>query len=494
MTKQRFYISYRRGSGEGFAELLREGLISEGRDDIFMDTGKADTEEKRAKLRKEIAACDIFLIALSVNALEDCAEPGDLFRMEIETALGKRKTIVPVTGEEYVWPKKLPASIRSLRELESVPYLQANEEGLLIWPYTFFDRMEAGKNAAGPDRQTAAGPSRTELPKPREHAAKRAEASRTVNREREKKETKPPARPEKKRKSRSRLPVILLAAVLITISLIFIVRQMSAGDAFVGKKTVDSGEAGTNVKWYLYDDGGLSVKGKGSIKDCTWDQSWQKADLPWGDEAQRKITYVIIDKGINRIGANVFRQCKNIKSVSIPSSVEFIGTDAFLGCTGLERFSVDKANPRYCSKDDVLFNKEMTKLLYYPAAKTDVEYTVPEGVVSIENCANADFETIHLPDSLKEIRSSAFSECDHLTSVRLPSGIREIPSYLFWGCDALESVSVPKSVTRISRDVFYLCTNLTNINYEGTKADWSLISIDSDNGRLENVKITYRSY
>ena len=469
MKRDRYYISYRRGGGERLAELLREGLLPENPESIFLAPGEADTGEEREKLQKEINACDFFLIALSANALEECSKPGDLFRMEIETAIAKKKTIVPVTEEEYVWPKTLPASIAGIRKLRLFPYLQINEEGLLVWPYTFLGRLEAGQNVVTPESR---------------------------KQEEKRKESRPPARPEK-RKSRNLLPVVVLAAVLLTAVLVFVLWRSSAlpkENPFAGKTPSACGVAGEDAEWYFYDDGGLSVIGKGSIEDCTRDLSSLETNPPWGDEIHRSMTYVIIDPGITQIGSNVFCKCRDLKSVSIPASVRTIKAGAFLDCKSLERFEVDRANKFFCSRDGVLFSKDMSKLLYYPAEKADKEYSVPEGVTSIENCANAEFAAIHLPKSLKEIKASAFSECDRLKSIKLPSGIREIPDFLFWGCDVLETVSVPKSVTRISRDVLYLCPHLTELHYEGTMKEWSSISVDVANGSLEKVKIIYRSY
>jgi len=57
--------------------------------------------------------------------------------------------------------------------------------------------------------------------------------------------------------------------------------------------------------------------------------------------------------------------------------------------------------------------------------------------------------TIRIPDSVKEIKSSAFSENRNLTDANIPSGIIEIGLCAFKNCFKLSNLTIPASIKSI---------------------------------------------
>lgn len=53
----------------------------------------------------------------------------------------------------------------------------------------------------------------------------------------------------------------------------------------------------------------------------------------------------------------------------------------------LAEVTADESNPYLCAVDGVLFNKEMTRLILYPAAKKDAIYAIPDGVTDVKEGA-----------------------------------------------------------------------------------------------------------
>ncbi len=78
-----------------------------------------------------------------------------------------------------------------------------------------------------------------------------------------------------------------------------------------------------------------------------------------------------------------------------------------------------------------------------------------------EDCCS--LESITLPDSLTEIRDSAFASCTALSSITLPHSVTVIEDHAFYGCTALSSITLPDSITMIEDSTFYGCTSLTSI-------------------------------
>ena len=62
----------------------------------------------------------------------------------------------------------------------------------------------------------------------------------------------------------------------------------------------------------------------------------------------------------------------------------------------------------------------------------------------------------------------------------IPSGITEIAEYAFYNCKNLESITIPASVKVINDGGLEFCQKLTEINFEGTMAEWKAIEKAGD--------------
>ncbi len=171
-------------------------------------------------------------------------------------------------------------------------------------------------------------------------------------------------------------------------------------------------------------------------------------------------------KPVESIGDEAFSFCKSLNSITIPESVVYIGHSAFSYCTNLTAVNVSESNKHYCSIDGVLYTKDMTNLIQFPAKKTDTSYSVPEGVKNISKYAFSgcqDIVSIKIPDSVKSIEAFAFEDCSSLTSINIPEGITHLNTALFSRCSSLSAITIPESVKGIDWSVFYCCTKLETV-------------------------------
>ena len=83
------------------------------------------------------------------------------------------------------------------------------------------------------------------------------------------------------------------------------------------------------------------------------------------------------------------------------------------------------------------------------------------GSTAFADCDN--LTSVIIPDSITSIGNFAFADCDSLTSVLIPDGVTSIGSCAFWKCENLTSVMIGNSVMRIGPDAFRECGNLTSI-------------------------------
>jgi hypothetical protein len=102
-----------------------------------------------------------------------------------------------------------------------------------------------------------------------------------------------------------------------------------------------------------------------------------------------KVGAVELPQGLKCITDAAFWAHNSISSVSIPSSVNSIGSGAFSQCEALTMINVSADNAQYSSANGVLFNKSISRLIQYPSGKPDLGYTIPSSVTAIEDYAFA---------------------------------------------------------------------------------------------------------
>ena len=166
------------------------------------------------------------------------------------------------------------------------------------------------------------------------------------------------------------------------------------------------------------------------------------------------------------IGRYAFSQCTGLTSVTIPNSVTSIEDVSFDYCTSLTAININSENTAYSSTGGVLYNKNKTILIKYPAGKTGSSFTIPNSVTTIENRAFSrctSLTSVTLPNSVISIGDYVFEYCTNLTNVTIPDSVISIGLYAFSRCTSLASITIPNSITTIRYSAFSGCSNLMSI-------------------------------
>ena len=178
------------------------------------------------------------------------------------------------------------------------------------------------------------------------------------------------------------------------------------------------------------------------------------------------LTSITIPNSVTEIGVYAFKGCTSLTSITIPNSVTNIGDSTFWGCSSLTAIYVTVDNKNYTSVNGVLFNKDKTALICYPAGKTDKSYKITNSVTSIGNYAFngcSSLTSVTIPNSVTEIGGSAFVDCASLKSITMPNSVTSIGDMAFYKCSSLTSITIPDSVTSIDRYAFCGCTSLASV-------------------------------
>ena len=133
-----------------------------------------------------------------------------------------------------------------------------------------------------------------------------------------------------------------------------------------------------------------NVVGYGLFADCT------------------HLTRLVLPATATMLEKDALRGCTALRELTIPASARSVTPSA--NCSALTSIQVSGANEHYTSIDGVLFNKDATRIVWFPMGKTG-DYTLPSTVTAVgdyafQQCHISHFE---LPAKLASLGRAVFS-------------------------------------------------------------------------------------
>ena len=237
-----------------------------------------------------------------------------------------------------------------------------------------------------------------------------------------------------------------------------------------------------------------------------------------------KLAKVTLCERITKIPRTCFSNCPSLESIEFPSTLEFIGENAFQN-SGIKSvtFRSTGSNALRRAKS----TSAMTTISYraFYSATHLSEIVFPASVEEIDTMAffDTNFSSVTLPSSVKILRQQCFANCSKLTLFVTESDtslLETIDDKVFEGCQNLENISVynrhftiidsalvdsgvteivafppaspikfysiPSSVKSIKNAAFIGCRNLIQVSIPDNSVE--KIGIDAFQGAL-NLKI-----
>lgn len=233
----------------------------------------------------------------------------------------------------------------------------------------------------------------------------------------------------------------------------------------------------TNTAWYSNQSNGNVYLGKNYYQ--------YKGTMPSN-------TDLTLEAGTLSIGYGAFQSKTQLKSITIPDTVKFIGGYAFSGCTKLTSITIPKSLSRtlYAELSRTQYNDISASggggsgtSMYSPFCNsactgiTTVNWNAIDGYGGNSTAANSCFlgggtylpnvTTVNFGSEVEIIPQYICYNLKKLTSITIPSSAVHISLYAFGNCTGLTSITIPETVERISSGGYILtgCTGITTLNY-----------------------------
>ncbi|MBR3871441.1 MAG: leucine-rich repeat domain-containing protein [Paludibacteraceae bacterium] len=193
--------------------------------------------------------------------------------------------------------------------------------------------------------------------------------------------------------------------------------------------------------------------------------------------SQDELKSVTLPQSLEHIGAYAFGGTR-LTTISVPSKVSYIGKNAF-GISSLKSFDVAEANTTYASKSGILFTKDLTTIVEIPG-NIEGEINIP---AQTTNLIDFQEDLIDSPVSAINVESgnASFTSKDgvlfnkdmsvlhiyptYKTSIayEVPAEVVEIDTMAFMGAYYLEELSMSDNVTKIGALAFVYSPSLESV-------------------------------
>ena len=166
----------------------------------------------------------------------------------------------------------------------------------------------------------------------------------------------------------------------------------------------------------------------------------------------RALPSITIPNLVTSISSNAFNGCSGITSVNIGNNVTSLGLGVFGGCSSLRTFTIPN---QITSLSQQLF----------ASCSNLTSVIIPTSVTSIGllTFAESGLQSVNIPNTVTSIDERAFSVCVSLTSITIGTSVVSIGIQAFADCSGLTFVNIPNSVTSIGSEAFTRCVSLTSI-------------------------------
>lgn len=232
----------------------------------------------------------------------------------------------------------------------------------------------------------------------------------------------------------------------------------------------------------------------------------------------KKISFPDSLKTIHELG---FKGCQNLRNISFGKNIKNFSYDVFDRVVKIKKIVISKKNPYLKCVKGAIYSKNMKTLLFGSVSQKNMKisnktkiirkgafayHTNPKKVIFLnkmisipEECfLQSKVKEVVLPDTVKSIGKSAFSDCKQMRTIALPASLLSIKEKAFYNC-GFRKLVIPKKVINIEENA--LQASIVNLIFKGKKVpvienqeeclEGKPIKGREDNGNLDDEDVVY---
>ncbi len=237
--------------------------------------------------------------------------------------------------------------------------------------------------------------------------------------------------------------VLTIIAVIASAMAVLFVLDAEADNS--SAQIAETGRCGQDAYYMYFTDGSLELFGTGS----TYDYSYYLP--PWYDY-RKDITKIVVGEDITGLGAWTFVKCKNVKELTIPITLNSVGSDlssAFAGCINIEKinFTYGTNGCGYNYSANRGSDSWYQNTPWYQSREALKEINFSERIQTIGSDAfrELNITALTIPDNITALGNHCFMNCEKLTDLTIPVSLNSYGNEnypAFEGCMAVEYVKI----------------------------------------------------
>lgn len=193
----------------------------------------------------------------------------------------------------------------------------------------------------------------------------------------------------------------------------------------------------------------------------------------------------LLSSSVKIIENEAFSGCSALTNITVPSTVEHIGSGAFKGCSSLQSIILPFIGMGYetnqkdgelklVNNTKVFNNKTLFGYIFGSTNEADNGSNMPSNLKQVTINGNYDIPSyafvncekltsIVINNNVKVIGDYAFNGCSNIVNMELPTSLVSLGELAFSNCKELKAIVIPTGVIEIKDKTFMGCRALTNV-------------------------------
>jgi hypothetical protein len=218
----------------------------------------------------------------------------------------------------------------------------------------------------------------------------------------------------------------------------------------------------------------------------------------------RNLISVTLPESLERINYEAFAYCQKLSNINLPSNLKYIGNNSFYSSiSGSEKLELNIPNSVESIGDNAFYYCSSLRIMNLPTSlksigskafwaigsndfnidenglPIEIEVTIPDGikVLKYKTFENSNFTKINLPTDLEEIHYDAFSSMPYLKEITIPPNVEYLGRNIFLGTERLSKVIFEGNVPAYALGTFSAgdtYTAIPSIYYKNFPESWEL--------------------